>query len=128
MRGIAADAADAAVSPGEHPSRNGRAVGSLLAGLAATATMPVAIAATRYSGSYELLHAGFAIPVAVLLGALAVGLGRGALRLDDLRLGRAGGRRAARLGRALGVLGISLGATCAVALAVYGILTYLGER
>ena len=78
-------------------------------------------------GVYELLHAGFAIPVAVLLGALAIGLARGALRLDDIRLGRAGGRRLARLGRALGVLGISLAATCAVALAVYGILTYLGE-
>ena len=82
--------------------------------------MPLAILATRYSGSYELLHAGFAIPVAVLLGAVAIGLARGALRLDDMRLGRAGGRRLARLGRALGVLGISLAATCAVALAVYG--------
>jgi hypothetical protein len=107
---------------------NGRAVVALLGGLLATATMPVAILATRYSESYDLLHAGFAIPVAVILGALAIGLGRGALRHDDMRLGRAGGRAAARLGRALGVLGISLASTCAVALAVYGILTYLGER
>jgi len=121
-------AANAVTRPQERTSGNGRAVGSVLAGLAATATMPLAILATRYSGSYELLHAGFAIPVAVLLGAVAVGLGRSALKLDDIRLGRAGGRRAARLGRALGVLGISLAATCAVALAVYGILTYLGER
>jgi len=112
----------------ERTPGNGRAVASLLVGLAATATMPLAILATRYSGSYELLHAGFAIPVAVVLGALAIGLARAALRLDDMRLGRAGGRGVARLGRALGVLGISLGATCAVALAVYGILTYLGER
>jgi hypothetical protein len=121
-------AANAASRSEARTSGNGRAVASVLAGLAATATMPLAILATRYSGSYELLHAGFAIPVAVLLGALAIGLARGARRLDDVRLGRAGGRRLARLGRALGVLGISLGATCAVALAVYGILTYLGER
>jgi hypothetical protein len=121
-------AANAVTRTEERTSGNGRAVASLLVGLAATATMPVAILATRYSGSYELLHAGFAIPIAVVLGALAVGLARSALRLDDMRLGRAGGRGAARLGRALGVLGISLGATCAVALAVYGILTYLGER
>jgi hypothetical protein len=107
---------------------NGRAVGALLVGLLATATMPLAILATRYSGSYELLHAGFAIPVALALGAGAIGLARGALRHDDMRLGRAGGRRVARLGRALGVLGIALASTCAVALAVYGILTYLGER
>jgi hypothetical protein len=107
---------------------NGRAVGSLLVGLLATATMPLAVLATRYSGSYELLHAGFAIPVAVMLGAVAIGLARAALRVDDVRLGRAGGRGVARLGRALGVLGIALGATGAVSLAVYGILTYLGER
>ena len=121
-------AADAVTRSEPHAGGNGRAVGALVLGALATATLPLAILATRYSGSYELLHAGVAIPVAVLLGAFAIGLARGALRLDDMRLGRAGGRRTARLGRALGVLGISFGATCAVALAVYGILTYLGER
>jgi hypothetical protein len=121
-------AADAVTRSEPHAGGNGRAVGALVLGVLATATMPLAILATRYSGSYELLHAGVAIPVAVVLGAGAIGLARGALRVDDMRLGRAGGRRTARLGRALGVLGISLGATCAVALAVYGILTYLGER
>ena len=55
-------------------------------------------------------------------------LARGALRHDDMRLGRAGGRRAARIGRALGVLGIALGATGLVSVTVYAILTYLGER
>jgi hypothetical protein len=122
-------AARAATSrPEARPSGNGRAVAALLVGLLATATMPLAILATRYSESYELLHAGFAIPIALALGAVAIALGRGALRLDDMRLGRAGGRRAARFGRALGVLGIALASTCGVALAVYGLLTYLGER
>jgi hypothetical protein len=121
-------AADALTRSDPQPAGNGRAVAAAVLGVLATATMPLAILATRYSGSYELLHAGVAIPVAVVLGAVAIGLARGALRVDDMRLGRAGGRRTARLGRALGVLGISLGATCAVALAVYGILTYLGER
>jgi len=121
-------AADAVTRSEPRSGGNGRAVGALLAGALATATMPLAILATRYSGSYELLHAGLAIPLAVAFGAVAIGLGRGALRLDDMRLGRAGGRRAARLGRALGVLGVALASTCAVALAVYGILTYLGER
>ena len=107
---------------------NGRAVGAVVAGFLSTATMPVAILATRYSESYDLLHAGLAIPVGLLLGVVALRLARGALRHDDVRLGRAGGRRAARLGRALAVLGIALAATCVVALAVYGLLTYLGER
>ena len=109
-------------------SGNGRAVVAVAVGLLSAATMPVAIVATRYSGRYELLHAGFAIPVAIALGILAIWLARGALRHDDARLGRAGGRGAARLGRALGVLGIALAATGLVALAVYGLLTYLGER
>lgn len=107
---------------------NGRALAAVVAGLLSTATMPVAILATRYSESYDLLHAGLAIPVALLLGVLALRLARGALRHDDVRLGRAGGRGVARAGRALGILGLALAATCVVALAVYGLLTYLGER
>jgi hypothetical protein len=107
---------------------NGRAFASVVVGLLAVATMPVAILATRYSESYDLLHAGFAIPVAIAFGGLAIVLGRRALRHDDLRLRRAGGRGAARIGRVFGVLGIALASTCLVALAVYGLLTYLGER
>lgn len=121
-------AAGAATAPSARASGNGRAVAAVVLGVLATATMPFAILATRYSESYDLLHAGFAIPVAVILGLTAVLLGRRALRHDDLRLGRAGGRAAARLGRALGVLGVSLAATALVSVAVYGILTYLGER
>jgi hypothetical protein len=98
---------------------NGRAVASIVAGVLAVATMPLAIVATRYSDSYDLLHAGL---------ALTIGLARSALRHDDLRLERAGGRGAARVGRALGVLGIALGATALVSVSVYGFLTYLGER
>jgi hypothetical protein len=109
-------------------SGNGRAVVAVAAGLLSAATMPLAILATRYSASYELLQAGFAIPLAVALGVVAVWLSRTALRHDDARLGRAGGRRTARLGWLLGVLGIALAATALVALAVYGLLTYLGER
>ena len=112
----------------ERSSGNGRAVAAALLGLLATATMPVAILATRYSDSYDLLHASAAIPVAVVLGILALVLARGALRHDDVRLGRAGGRRTARLGRALGVLGLALASTCLVAVVVYELLNYLGER
>ena len=70
--------------------RNARATWSVVLGLLATLTMPVAIAATRYSGSYELLHAGFAIPLAVVLGTLAIVLARRAKALDRATLGRAG--------------------------------------
>ena len=114
--------------PEQGASGNGRAVAAVGFGLVSTATMPVAILATRYSESYDLLHAGWAIPVGVVLGVVAIRLAQGAIRHDELRLGRAGGRGAARVGRALGVLGLALASTCLVALGVYGLLTYLGER
>lgn len=110
------------------PVGNGRAVAAVILGLLSLATMPLAILATRYSEAYELIDAGFAIPIGLIFGVLAIGVARGALRHDDLHLGRAGGRNIARVARGLGVLGIALAATGVVALAVYGLLTYLGER
>ena len=107
---------------------NGRAIAAVSLGLLAVATMPVAILGTRYSDSYELLHAGFAIPVAIVLGALAIGLARGALRVDDLRLGRAGGRGLAARGVGARRARHRARGDVFVALAVYGLLTYLGER
>jgi hypothetical protein len=84
--------------------------------------MPAAIVATRYSASYELLHAGFAIPVAAALGILAVVLARRARRLDRATLGKAGGLRAARIGRLLGILGICMASSATIAVAVYELL------
>jgi hypothetical protein len=97
-------------------------VWSIVAGLLATLTMPAATIATRYSADYELIHAGFAIPVAVLLGAVALMLARRAVERDRATLGRAGGLGAARVGRLLGILGICLGASATVSLIVYGLL------
>lgn len=101
---------------------------SIVLGLLATATLPAAVFATRYSGSYDLLHAGFAIPVALVLGVAAVLAARRARRRDALSLRGEPRVRGAGLGWALGVAGISLAAAASVALAVYGVLTYLGER
>ena len=90
--------------------------------------MPVAIFATRYSESYELLHAGFAIPLALVLALGALAAARSALRRNALRLELGGAARGARLGAVLGVLGIALASSALVAVCVYGGLTYLGER
>ncbi len=114
--------------PEQGASGNGRAVAAVVVGLLSVATMPVAILATRYSESYDLLHAAWAIPIGVLLGIVDLRVARSAIRRDDLTLGRAGGRGTARFAKALAVLGLSLAATCLVALTVYGLLTYLGER
>ena len=105
------------------PPRPGSARASVLVGLLAVATMPAAIAATRWSREYELLHAGFAIPVAALLGLAAVALARRARARLAPTLGHPKGTRTARLGRVLGLLGFLLALTGAGSLAVYWILS-----
>ncbi len=102
--------------------RNGRAAWSVVLGALATLTLPVAIVGTRYSRSYELLHAGFAIPLAVVFGISAIVLARRARARDRATLGRAGGGRAARVGRFLGILGLCIASSASIALGVYAVL------
>lgn len=101
---------------------NPRAAWSVVLGVLATLTMPIAIFATRYSASYDLLHSGFAIPLAAGLGIAAIVLARRAAAVDRGTLGRAGGARQARIGRLAGALGVCMAASAAIAVAVYGVL------
>ena len=105
------------------PPRPGSARASVLVGLLAVAAMPAAIAATRFSREYELLQAGFAIPLALLLSVLAIALARRARSRLAPTLGHPRGTRTARLGRYLGILGLLLGLTAAGSLAVYWALS-----
>ena len=102
--------------------------GSLLAGATSVATLPLAIFLTRFSERYDLLHAGLAIPLGAALGALSLTLAARTERRAALSLGRVSGRRIARAGRMLGILGIGLAAAGLVAVAVYGLLEYAGTR
>jgi hypothetical protein len=106
----------------------GAAWGSLVLGLASIATLPVAVYLTRFSGAYELPHAGFAIPLCALLGFLSIRLAGRASRRSALRLGRGGGIGLARIGRVLGIVGVCLALAGVVALAVFGLLEYAGTR
>jgi hypothetical protein len=106
----------------------GAAWGSVAAGLGSVAAIPVAVYLTRFSDAYDLLHAGFSIPVAAVLGLLALFLSRRATRGDVLGLRRSKGGRAAQVGRVLGVVGICLALAGLVALGVYGLLEYVGSR
>jgi hypothetical protein len=99
----------------------------VLLGLLSLATLPAAIAATRWSRRYELLDAGFAIPVALVLGALAVALARRTRKGQALRLGPAPGARSARVGRVLGMAGFLLGVTAAMAVGVYYVLATVAD-
>ena len=103
-----------------------RAAWSVVLGALATLTLPVAIFATRYSDSYDLVHAGFAIPIAAAGGISAVILARRARALDRATLGRTGGAKAARAGRLLGILGLCVAASATIALSVYAVLLAVG--
>lgn len=100
----------------------GRQTLAVVLGVLSVLTMPVAVGATRYSESYDLVHAAFAIPFGLVTGVLAIRLSsaRGAI------LGRReGGARAAHV---LGLTGIWIAGAALVAVAFYGLLTYLGNR
>ena len=110
------------------PLPNRSAVAAVAAGLLSLATMPVAIAATRWSQAYALLDAAFAIPLGAVLGGLAVALCRRARARIQRTLGRAGGGPAATFGRALGVAGLLVAVTAALAIGVYGLLELVATK
>ncbi|HSI97348.1 MAG TPA: hypothetical protein VK926_03220 [Gaiellaceae bacterium] len=107
---------------------SGVAWGSVAAGLGSVATLPLAVYLTRFSDTYELLHAGLAIPVGAALGIVSVVLAGRARRRNAVLLGRGGRRGVRRVGRTLGVAGLCLAAAGVVALGVYGLLEYVGSR
>src|SRR6476646_1133938 len=105
---------------GNGPRPRNRAAGfSLLFGLLAVAAMPVGILVTDYRNDLRLIHAGYAVPVAAVLGVVAIRLARRARRRLERTVGRAGGARPARVGRILGWLGLYLALIGAIALAFY---------
>jgi hypothetical protein len=109
------------------PPRPASARLSVLFGLFSVATMPAAIVATRWSERYDLLHAAVAIPVAALLGIVAIRLARRARSRLAPTLGHPRGTRTARLGRLLGLLGFLLALTAAGSLLVYEVLKRVAD-
>jgi hypothetical protein len=100
---------------------------SVFVGLLAVAVLPAAIVATRWSKRYELLHAAAAIPVAALLGLLAIALARRARSRLAPTLGHPKGTRTARLGRLLGLLGFLLALTAAGSVGIYAVLSLVAD-
>ena len=100
-----------------------RAAWSVVLGVVSTVALPAAIVATRYSRSYDLLHAGFAIPLVVLTGLAALVLSRQARALNSATLGSTESGKAATWGRVLGILGLCLATSATISNAVYGVLT-----
>jgi hypothetical protein len=91
-------------------------------------TLPLAVYLTRYIAAYELLHAGWTIPVAVVLGIVALALARRSRIQASVSLASGRGRGIAGVGRLLGFLGLCMAASALVALGVYGLLEYIGSQ
>jgi hypothetical protein len=99
--------------------RNRAAGFSLVLGVLAVLAIPVAILVTDLRNDLRLLHAGVAVPVAAVLGIVAIRLARRARRRLERTLGRAGGAASARLGRIFGWVGLYLALIGAIALGFY---------
>lgn len=89
--------------------------------------LPAAILASRWSKSYELIHAAGAIPLAALLGFFATLLARRARSRLAPTLGHPTGTRTARLGRLLGIAALLLSLTAAGSVAVYAVLSLVAN-
>ena len=95
-----------------------------MCGLVATAVIPIAILVTEQRENLRLLHAGFAVPVAFLLGVAGIRLARRARRRLERTLGRAGRAVPARLGRVFSWIGVYCALIGAISLLVYAIEYY----
>ena len=107
--------------------RNAPALWSVLLGLLAAAVIPAAIVYADRSPRVELIWAGVAVPAAFLLGLGAIWAARAGQRRARMTLLRRSGSAVARVGRLLGTLALLLAGTGAIALVVYGILTFRGR-
>jgi hypothetical protein len=94
-----------------------------VSGILSLAAMPAGVVLARESQRVTLRLATISIAVALVLGWIAVVLARRAREQIQLTLGRAGGQGAARVGRALGILGVLLAITAALAVGFWGLLT-----
>jgi hypothetical protein len=88
----------------------------------ALAIGPAAIVASKRIPRVTLIEAVGAIAVSGLLALLALLLARRGRLYRERTLGRAGGERLVRVGRALGLLGTCIAASACIALAFYAAL------
>jgi hypothetical protein len=96
----------------------------VLFGLLSIAAVPVALYSTRLQRVDLPQAVGVEAVAGTLLGLIAVVLARGARLRAERTLGRVG-EGAARWGKWLGLLGLCLGLTAALALGFFGLLLWL---
>ena len=106
---------------------NPQAAGSVVAGLLAVLAIPAGIYVSRVSVTVTLLESLSSAGLAILFGLLAIALARRGRWTHTRTLGRVGGRRAARVGRLLGWLGLCMGISTGLAVGFYGLLTLFAK-
>jgi hypothetical protein len=106
---------------------NPRAAWSLVFGLLAALSVPAALVLQYYSATVTLVQSTASAGAAILLGLYAVVLARRARERAAQTLGRAGGLRTAWWGRFLGLTGLCIGITTALAVGFYGLLTLFAK-
>jgi hypothetical protein len=106
---------------------NPRTWWSLVCGIASIAAIPAGTVFARESERVKLVDSSGSILVAALLGWSAIVLARRAQDRLQITLGRAGGRGVARTGRLLGIVGLLVAGTAALALGFWGLLSLFAE-
>jgi hypothetical protein len=106
-------------------SSNHRASLAVLVGLLAVAAVPAGIVLSGRLAGLDLVEAAYAVPVAMVLGILALLFARGARGRIQRTLERAGGAGRARLAKILGVAGICFALSGAIAVGFYELLLRL---
>jgi len=90
------------------------------------ATLPLAVAVSRWRG-YDLVDAAVAIPAAALCGLLAIWLSRSSRRRLQRAVLSTSRGRIARLGRVLGLAGLLIAVTAALAVGVSLVLESVAD-
>ena len=101
---------------------NDRARASLFVGVVAALVIPAGLAVAAYSSTVDMIHVAIAVPVAAILGVVALVLARSARRHSQISLGRIGGLGVARAGSILGLLGLYLAGIAALSVGFFGLL------
>ena len=97
----------------------------MLVGLVGVAAVPAAVAVSRQATGIRLIDAVWAIPVAAACGVAALLFARGAGGRIRWTLEQAGGFGRIRLGRILGVAGLCVALSAAIAVGFYELLVRL---
>ena len=101
---------------------NDRARASVVVGVLAVLAIPVGLALAAYSSTVDMVHVAVAVPLAAVLGIIAMVLARSARRHSQISLGRIGGTGVARAGSILGMLGLYLAGMAALSVGFFGLL------